>query len=165
MSRQFRRVGAQDVRHDTDARYRDGELTFTDVEGEAVTLDAVAVGDDEWLLRWPDGSSRRALVARRRGTWWIHFGGHTWALERVHPAAAARAAGSLTAPMHGTVESVYVQVGDEVEADQPLLSISAMKMQIEIKAPHAGTVTELPRGEDEQVEGGTLLAVVEPQMT
>lgn len=162
MSRHFRRAGIEAVRHETDGHYQDGELSFTGADGETVVLRAVSVGDGEWLLRWPDGGSRRAFVARRRDTWWIHLDGRTWPLERVHLAAAGQVAGSLTAPMHGTVETVYVAVGDTVEANQPLLSISAMKMQIEVKSPHAGTVVELSHGEDDQVEGGALLAVVEP---
>jgi propionyl-CoA carboxylase alpha chain len=39
--------------------------------------------------------------------------------------------------------------------------MEAMKMQHTISAPYAGTVTELAAAEGQQVEAGTVLAIVE----
>ena len=69
-------------------------------------------------------------------------------------------AGSLLAPMPGTVIRVGVQVGDEVKQGQPLLWLEAMKMEHTISAPADGVVAELTVGEGEQVEVGAVLAVV-----
>jgi propionyl-CoA carboxylase alpha chain len=70
------------------------------------------------------------------------------------------APGSLRAPMPGVVVRVGVAVGDSVEKGQPLLWLSAMKMEHTIAAPHAGTVAELPVAGGQQVELGAVLAVV-----
>ncbi|MDX3001385.1 biotin carboxylase N-terminal domain-containing protein [Kribbella solani] len=70
------------------------------------------------------------------------------------------AAGSLVAPMPGTVVRVGVQVGDKVTQGQPLLWLEAMKMEHTIAAPADGVVNELPVDAGQQVEVGAVLAVV-----
>ena len=77
--------------------------------------------------------------------------------------AAHVAAGSLLAPMPGTVVRLAAAVGDEVAAGQPLLWLEAMKMEHLIAAPAAGIVAELPVTAGQQVEVGTTLAVVKAQ--
>jgi acyl-CoA carboxylase subunit alpha len=73
---------------------------------------------------------------------------------------AALAAGSLVAPMPGTVVRLAVQAGDSVKAGDPLLWLEAMKMEHRIAAPADGVVAELPVTVGQQVEVGTILAVV-----
>ena len=74
--------------------------------------------------------------------------------------AANLAAGSLLAPMPGTVVRVAVEAGATVTEGQPLLWLEAMKMQHQINAPADGVVTELGVGPGDQVEIGRVLAVV-----
>jgi propionyl-CoA carboxylase alpha chain len=77
------------------------------------------------------------------------------------PGRGRVAAGSLLAPMPGSVVRVAVKVGDEVAAGQPLLWLEAMKMEHGIFAPPGGgVVTELPVRVGEQVAAGQLLAVI-----
>ena len=65
------------------------------------------------------------------------------------------AAGSLLAPMPGTVVRVAVAEGDGSRAGQPLLWLEAMKMEHRIAAPADGVVTELPVSTSgDQVEVG-----------
>ncbi len=77
--------------------------------------------------------------------------------------AAQAGAGSLLAPMPGTVARVGVAVGDHVTQGQPLLWLEAMKMEHVISAPAAGIVAELPVAVGQQVEVGSVLAVVKPE--
>ncbi|MFC9687057.1 biotin carboxylase N-terminal domain-containing protein [Kribbella sp. NPDC056951] len=70
------------------------------------------------------------------------------------------AAGSLVAPMPGTVIRVGVQVGEVVKQGQPLLWLEAMKMEHTIAAPADGVVGELNVEAGQQVEVGAVLAVV-----
>ncbi|GAA4833905.1 2-oxoglutarate dehydrogenase, E2 component, dihydrolipoamide succinyltransferase [Garicola koreensis] len=60
----------------------------------------------------------------------------------------------------GTVTRWLVDVGDEVEVDQPLLEVSTDKVDTEVPSPVAGTVQELKVSEDEEVEVGAVLALV-----
>ena len=47
-----------------------------------------------------------------------------------------------------------------MSAGQPVLWLEAMKMQHQINAPVDGVVTELPVAVGQQIEVGTVLAVV-----
>ncbi len=49
----------------------------------------------------------------------------------------------VTAPMPGTIVDVKVRVGDSVAKGQLVAVLEAMKMETEILAPDAGTVTEV----------------------
>ena len=82
-------------------------------------------------------------------------------LPRFPPADAGAAAGSLVAPMPGSVVRVAVEPGQEVEAGQPLVVVEAMKMEHTVAAPRAGRVAEVRVAPGEQVEGGRVLVVLE----
>ncbi|HTW16038.1 MAG TPA: biotin carboxylase N-terminal domain-containing protein [Nocardioides sp.] len=125
--------------------------------------DVVSVATDRVVLE-QDGlrtSYDVAAVGDRVDVDWA--GGHA-ALQRVprftDPADAV-ASGSLLAPMPGTVVSVAVAAGDEVEAGRPVLVLEAMKMQHTVSAPYPGTVTVLNVKAGSQVAAGEVLAVVE----
>ncbi|QPP09262.1 2-oxoglutarate dehydrogenase, E2 component, dihydrolipoamide succinyltransferase [Streptomyces bathyalis] len=60
----------------------------------------------------------------------------------------------------GTVTRWLKQVGEEVQADEPLLEVSTDKVDTEIPAPAAGTLLEIVVGEDETAEVGAKLAVI-----
>ena len=68
---------------------------------------------------------------------------------------------SLTSPMPGTVVSVLVEEGEEVEEGQLLLVLEAMKMEQQVIAPYAGAVRALPYGEGDLVAGGAILVEIE----
>jgi propionyl-CoA carboxylase alpha chain len=84
-------------------------------------------------------------------------------LPRFPDPSAQLDAGSLLAPMPGTVVRVAVAVGDQVAAGDPVLWLEAMKMQHRIDAPVAGVVTAVAADAGQQVEAGTVLAVVTPE--
>jgi propionyl-CoA carboxylase alpha chain len=75
--------------------------------------------------------------------------------------AAALSAGSLVAPMPGTVVRVEAAVGDELRAGQPIVSIEAMKMEHVITAPAAGRLAELRVAAGDQIDAGTVVAIVD----
>ena len=60
----------------------------------------------------------------------------------------------------GTVTRWLKQVGDTVEADEPLLEVSTDKVYTEIPSPAAGVLLEIKVPEDETVEVGVALAVI-----
>jgi propionyl-CoA carboxylase alpha chain len=71
------------------------------------------------------------------------------------------AAGSLVAPMPGSVVRVLVDVGATVESGQPLVVLEAMKMEHTVAAPGDGTVGEVRVAAGQQVEAGAVLVVFE----
>jgi pyruvate dehydrogenase E2 component (dihydrolipoyllysine-residue acetyltransferase) len=60
----------------------------------------------------------------------------------------------------GTVSRWLKQVGDTVEADEPLLEVSTDKVDTEIPSPTSGVLLEIKAQEDETVEVGAVLAVI-----
>jgi pyruvate dehydrogenase E2 component (dihydrolipoamide acetyltransferase) len=60
----------------------------------------------------------------------------------------------------GTVTRWLKQIGDNVEADEPLLEISTDKVDTEIPSPASGVLLEIKAQEDETVEVGAVLAVI-----
>ncbi|MGW2374981.1 acetyl/propionyl/methylcrotonyl-CoA carboxylase subunit alpha [Kitasatospora sp. NPDC001683] len=111
-------------------------------EGEVERPYAVARYGDRVYVDTPTGST--ALTA----------------LPRFPDPTAQTDPGALLAPMPGTVLRTAAAVGDTVTAGQPLLVLEAMKMEHRVTAPTDGTLVELRVTPGEQVELGTLLAVV-----
>jgi 2-oxoglutarate dehydrogenase E2 component (dihydrolipoamide succinyltransferase) len=60
----------------------------------------------------------------------------------------------------GTVTRWLKEVGDSVEADEPLLEVSTDKVDTEIPAPTSGVLLEITVAEDETAEVGAKLAVI-----
>src|SRR5262245_18686052 len=60
----------------------------------------------------------------------------------------------------GTITRWLKQVGEHVDADEPLFEVSTDKVDSEVPAPAAGVVTEILVPEGETVEVGTRLAVL-----
>jgi pyruvate carboxylase subunit A/propionyl-CoA carboxylase alpha chain len=82
-------------------------------------------------------------------------------LPRFGDPDAALAAGSLVAPMPGSVSRIGAAVGDTVTAGQPLIWLEAMKMEHTIAAPTDGVLTELNVESGQQVDVGAVLARVD----
>ncbi|EHR60128.1 2-oxoglutarate dehydrogenase, E2 component, dihydrolipoamide succinyltransferase [Saccharomonospora cyanea] len=61
----------------------------------------------------------------------------------------------------GTVTRWLKQEGDRVEVDEPLLEISTDKVDTEVPSPVAGTLSRIVAREDETVEVGGELAVID----
>ena len=120
-------------------------------------------------LRW-DGATRTIRHAGDATGHWLTWDGHSRHIRVFDPVEAALRggaggahAGTLTAPMPGTVTVVKAAVGDEVTAGQSLLVVEAMKMEHVIAAPHDGTVTELDVTPGSTVAMDQVLAVVAPR--
>ncbi|MCL3994097.1 acetyl/propionyl/methylcrotonyl-CoA carboxylase subunit alpha [Streptomyces lavenduligriseus] len=109
-----------------------------------------------------DGVRRKFTVARYGDQVHVNTTRLT-ALPRFPDPVARLAPGSLVAPMPGTVVRIAegLAEGATVRAGQGLIWVEAMKMQHLISAPAAGTLTALHARPGQQVEPGTVLAVVQ----
>jgi biotin carboxyl carrier protein len=150
-----------------DAQRRADQLVAETEDGTLV-WPVTRVGSAEFIARTgdEDGHTHAIHAIREGSTWWVHVDGRTYRFEAVvaRGGGPARDGGSLAAPIPATVVEVLVRNGDTVESDQLLLVLSAMKMQLEVKAPHAGTVTGLVAAADDSVDGGQqLLTIVPPE--
>jgi biotin carboxyl carrier protein len=132
-----------------------------------------------WALEWLDRAHRVAVLRRgdqrelvaiegRAGEWIVTIRGRPVAVtarshrERLLAEASralTRSAGpvEVRASLPGLVVRVAVSLGDAVAAGDPLVTIEAMKMQNEIRAPRAGSVTAIQVEPGQTITGGALL--------
>ncbi|ELZ82476.1 pyruvate carboxylase [Haloferax elongans ATCC BAA-1513] len=68
---------------------------------------------------------------------------------------------SITAEMQGTILSVDVDEGDEVEPGDTVCVLEAMKMENDVVAERGGTVSQVLIGEGDSVDMGDVLLVLE----
>ena len=68
---------------------------------------------------------------------------------------------TVAAPMVGKILKIEKQVGDQVEEDEIVLVMEAMKMEIPIVAPVSGTLKELKVSPGQAVEAEQELASIE----
>jgi len=66
----------------------------------------------------------------------------------------------VTAPIAGKVWKVLVKAGDEVQEEDELMILEAMKMENPIYAPVGGTIAEIKVAENDQVEPNQLLLII-----
>ena len=76
------------------------------------------------------------------------------------PAAPVGAGTPLKAPLPGTIVDVKVAVGQQVNVGDVVLILEAMKMQNNIEAEYAGTITSITvKQGDTVMEGSVLLTI------
>ena len=76
------------------------------------------------------------------------------------PAAPAGAGTPVKAPLPGTINAINVKVGDKVGVGDVVVVLEAMKMQNNIEAENAGTVTSiLVNQSDTVMEGAVMLTI------
>jgi acetyl-CoA carboxylase biotin carboxyl carrier protein len=67
----------------------------------------------------------------------------------------------INAELAGNLWKIVVSVGQQVRADETLMILESMKMEIPVNAPLAGRVTKIHAREGESVQEGQLLIEVE----
>jgi acetyl-CoA/propionyl-CoA carboxylase, biotin carboxylase, biotin carboxyl carrier protein len=92
-----------------------------------------------------DGGGARTATKRRRGA---------------GSATAGAGSGDVTVPMQGTIVKVLVAVGDSVDVGQTVCVLEAMKMENNITAEKAGTVTDLKVEPGQSVGSGDVVATI-----
>jgi len=68
---------------------------------------------------------------------------------------------SVTVPMVGKIVSVTVKVGDQVEENDQVAVLEAMKMEMPIVAPTSGVVKEVCVAAGQEVEAEATIAIIE----
>jgi acetyl/propionyl-CoA carboxylase alpha subunit len=117
----------------------------------------------DWLLE-EGGVTRPALISVDRQNVWVSSldgGDDASGTVRFRRVETKRGASSVDlgvrSPMTGRVVAVHVQVGDQVEKNQQLVVVEAMKMEHVLRAPRAGLVQKVACAVGQLVEGGAEL--------
>jgi len=118
---------------------------------------------DGWLQLRINGQGRQfRLHLEGENALLLHDGQRRVRFQRVLEQAGGEDAGSggdgrVLAPMPGRVALLRVGAGDTVAAGQELLVMEAMKMELAIRAPRAGTVARVRTAPGEFVEADAVL--------
>lgn len=141
--------------HGADGNYR---LDF-DADDHIDVTGAALSGD---LVSWfADDRKQTITAAVVSDGYQVHADGRRQTLRHLPafaPALEGDVAGdSLKAPMPGRIVAVRIAEGDSVQAEQELLVMEAMKMELSLKAPRAGVVETLRAEVGAFVEADTLL--------
>ncbi len=107
----------------------------------------VEVDGRRFQVRLTEPEAPWLVLARRRS-------------ERVRAGHAGAGRDAVVSPMQGTVLSVAVADGDEVEAGALICIVEAMKMENEVHANRDGTVTELSVAPGQPVATGQVICVI-----
>lgn len=67
----------------------------------------------------------------------------------------------VVAEIAGRVWKIETRIGDRVAADEPIVILESMKMEIPVPSPANGTVVEIRVAEQDAVEEGQVVAVLD----
>jgi 3-methylcrotonyl-CoA carboxylase alpha subunit len=136
-----------------------GNYTLASGERKCSVTDARLDGDT--LSARFDGTARRFKVGIHADRIVVHDGHRRRLFEHAPPFAFERGEAAdednVRAPMPGRIVVVKVKPGDAVKAEQELLVIEAMKMELSLKAPQDATIASLHAVAGEFVEADTVL--------
>jgi 3-methylcrotonyl-CoA carboxylase alpha subunit len=149
-----------DVRHEIDAHGHDGDYVLH--HGDTSCIVAGARMTDGMLSARFDDRARRVPLSIEGQRVRLHDeAGHRWTFERAPAYAwfgeAAAGARQLVAPMPGRIVLVRVSPGEAVEEGQELLVMEAMKMELALKAPRAGTIESISAAQGDFVDADAIL--------
>lgn len=116
----------------------------------AMAEDLTANGEREVFFEL-NGQLRSVLIRDKEAVKELH----------IHPKATKGNKDQVGAPMPGSVIEIKVKVGDRVEKGQPLVVLSAMKMEMVVQSPRAGVVKSLDISAGMKLEGEDLLLTLE----
>ncbi|MBL7716050.1 MAG: biotin/lipoyl-binding protein [Bdellovibrionales bacterium] len=151
-----RKVGEKDWGALQDVRWK------KDADGIWVEFEDQVRGYDLDGTRGESGGLEFTIAERGSNAIWtgvqhLRAGEETTASESGGKKKAMR----VRAQMPGKIVRVLVKAGQAVSKDQPLLVMEAMKMENEIRAASAGTIKEVKVQENQAVESGADLLLLE----
>jgi 3-methylcrotonyl-CoA carboxylase alpha subunit len=138
----------------------------------------VNVGEEEYKIEYNElkegfmtlninGKTVKCNIATEGSQRHIFIGGNVYRFNRVGAGGPAGGFDALpaniTSPISGKVIAVSAEEGAAVDEGRVILTIEAMKMEYQIKAPYAGKVEKIHFKVGDQVDIGALLVDMEKE--
>ena len=140
---------------------RDGEAFKVDVGDEEFAVTSKEIKSGYFVLNI-SGKPAKISIASEGPLRHIFFAGHVYKFTRVE-GRRRKSDGldmlspEIASPISGKVVKVGVENGAAVAEGHILMTIEAMKMEYQIKAPYAGTIEKVNFKEGDQVDIGVVL--------
>jgi acetyl/propionyl-CoA carboxylase alpha subunit len=159
----------------------EGETVFSaTLQGQTVTVKLVKLGPHplQWLIAMPqaDGSMTwQSAFARpdpnTAGLWQIWLAGNTYLIQVTNSLAKPKTTSKadkatvlpvIESPMPGRILKVLLKEGDAVEANQPAVVMTSMKMELTLVTPLAGVVSAVLCDPEQLVDAHAVLITLKP---
>lgn len=115
-----------------------------------------------WVIVEHEGRRERIAIVRSPEGTWVKWNGNTALIEDEREIAVdGSMQNDVRAPMTGKIIKMAVAVGTDVEADDLLVVMEAMKMEYRLTAPRAGRVEAVSCKEGDLVDLGATLVSLE----
>ena len=144
----------------------DYEVEITDVEGKIARVNVNGIPFEIEMQKPINAAKHPALAATRRSAVTAPVADAQPAANPApakpaqQTAAPAGAGSPLKAPLPGTISAINVKIGDTVAVGDVVIVLEAMKMQNNIEAENAGTVTNILVNQGDSVmEGAVMLTI------
>ncbi|WP_266170196.1 acetyl/propionyl/methylcrotonyl-CoA carboxylase subunit alpha [Dyella subtropica] len=139
--------------HDGHYQLRHGEATC-DVHGARHDGEVLSARFDGTSLRLPLRTDAARILLHDAND---HRHGFARAAAFAWESKEGAGGNQIIAPMPGRIVLVKAKPGDQVEEGQELLVMEAMKMELALKAPRAGTIENVSAEQGDFVEADTVL--------
>ncbi len=117
-----------------------------------------------------NGEKKTFFVARDRDAVYVFLDGRQYILEETDSSGygnggtgGGAGGNSVSSPMPGTVIKINCSVGDEVEENDTLVIVEAMKMENNLRSPATGKVSKVNYSEGDLVEAGAPIVEIQPE--
>ena len=157
---------------DGGSKFRFGVAAFDEpllTQPPTADREVALVGCDGDLLVLDIATARHRWSIGEQGPWLFvqHSSGRAVTLTELsllpEPAVLVASSGGVVAIGAAVVTVVHTKAGDVVVADQPMITLEAMKMMSVLRAPRDGTVAAVYAQVGDAVAAGALLVELVPQ--
>ena len=161
----FVRIGS----HEYEVEVNNEQVT---VDGQLVTIDLEQSGGAGLYSMLFNNESHELLIGADRFNYTVTLHGEQFQVQvedertrrlnsRRKPPTVGEGELAIVAPIPGLVVKVLVKEGDEIQEDQPLIILEAMKMENELRAARKGKVQKINVAPGQRVEQNALLLLME----
>lgn len=141
----------------------DENLNIVEVDGEKKEVEFTKIDSNLYSLII-EGESITIGFLKKGKKLQVFYNGDLYELESISERDVAKAgAGTgleVTSPMPSRIVKILKNEGDDVNEDDPVIVVEAMKMESELKAPSTGKIKEVRVKEGDTVELGAILVTL-----
>ncbi len=143
----------------------DDKQISLEIDGKKVPVEFQKIEENLFSIIY-EGKSITLGVVKKGHNLQIFLNGELYEIESVSErdkrktSQIASGMQEIKSPMPSRVVKILTKQGDEVDVDEGVVVVEAMKMESELKSPIKGEVKDVFVNEGDAVEAGTVLLVV-----